>query len=71
MALYLNLKPGDSVSFDSGPATVHLEKREGQGARLRIEADRSVEIKHNRSANPAATLAAQGLSKPGRLKAAT
>jgi hypothetical protein len=61
MALYLNLEAGDGFSAD-GPVKVIFEKREGgKGARVRIDADKSVTIEQHRAPRAAAALAASGI----------
>lgn len=61
MALYLNLEAGDGFAVD-GPAKVTFEKREGgKGARVRIEADKSVKITQHKAPRAAALIAANGL----------
>lgn len=44
MALYLDMQVGQSVDLDDGRVRLTLEKKRGQVARLRVEADDSVTI---------------------------
>jgi len=59
--LHIDLKPGERVKI-GGEATITLEKKSGQVARLSIEADKNVSIQRINSASPAAIAAQNGLS---------
>jgi len=64
MALIVQLRVGDSVVCN-GPATITMTKRDGQGAKVRVDADETVKIEHKRGAAlPVSDVAAKGLSRP-------
>lgn len=59
MALYLDMKVGESVDLDDGRVRLTLEEKQGQRSRFRVEADDSVTI-----GKPKARPAGQGLPQP-------
>lgn len=61
MALYLDLKIGESVNIDNDRVTVTLREKSGQRARLEIQADKSIPIRHQKPT--ARHPAALGLSR--------
>lgn len=58
--LRIDLKPGESVRV--GDAVITLEHKLGKGARLAIEADRSVPIRRMKAAHESRSPAAEGLA---------
>lgn len=50
--LAIELQVGDSIELDGGRIALVLEQKNGQRARLRIKADRSIEITHRRTRRP-------------------
>lgn len=59
--LSIDLKPGESVSIDSGRVVVRLEEKSGKRARLTFEAAKDVSIKPVRT-NPVLDVIGRGLS---------
>lgn len=59
MALYVDLKVGESVSIDEGRVRMTLRAKNGQRARLEFQADKSVSIEREKPSS----IVAQGLTK--------
>lgn len=57
--LRIDLRPGETVRIGD-IATVTLEEKSGQIARLAFEADRSIPIRRDGQRNSPASIAAQG-----------
>lgn len=60
MALSIDLKPGESIAI--GNATVTLESKSGQIARLVVHADRAIPVHRIDRSNAPARAAAHGLA---------
>lgn len=61
MALNIDIRPGETLQI--GDITISMVKKSGQLARLVINADKSVEIKHvtpSNTARPMRLVASQG-----------
>lgn len=62
--LRLDLRPGEGVDIDQGRVVIRLESKSGQTARVAIEANESVKIRHVTDVPTPAQLAQKGLSRP-------
>lgn len=45
MALFLDVRVGESIDIDNGRCVITLEEKDGRRARLKCEADQSVPIR--------------------------
>lgn len=62
MALYQDLKKGDSLDIDDGRVVITVEEKTGSRTRVKIDADRSVKVRKVASTTSRQIASLRGLS---------